>query len=46
MFDGEKIREPDENSGPALFGREPVVFPDERKEMASRVREKVDEYRS
>jgi len=46
MLDGNKIREPDENSGPALLGREPVVLPDERKEAANRVKDRLDEFRS
>lgn len=45
MLDGDKVSEPDENSGPAILGREPVFFPEEREEAANIVRDKIDELR-
>lgn len=36
------LRAPDENSGPALMGREPVLLPEQRKEFARSVRDKLD----
>lgn len=35
------FRKPDENSGPAIADREPVVLPDERKKAAEKVKELV-----
>lgn len=45
MFDGDLISEPDENSGPAILGREPVVLPDQRKEAARNLQERMEEFR-
>lgn len=37
------FREPDERSGPAVLGREPVVLPEKRKELAAKGMKKLDE---
>ena len=39
---GRLFREPDEDSGPALLDREPVILPEERKEVAERVKSVVN----
>ena len=36
------IREPDERSGPALAGREPILLPEQRKKAAERVRQALN----
>lgn len=40
-MEGRLFREPDERSGPALMGREPILLTDMRKEMADKVRERL-----
>jgi len=37
------IREPDERSGPAALGREPVILPDKRKRMKRKLQRKLNE---
>lgn len=39
MADQNLFRAPDENSGPAVLGREPVVLPEARKNAMDRVRD-------
>lgn len=39
MPDSNLFSEPSENSGPALLGREPVVLPEQRKELADRIKD-------
>lgn len=36
------FRSPDENSGPALAGREPILLPDQRKKAARKVKDALD----
>lgn len=42
MADGELFRGPDENSGPAVLGREPILLPKMRKDAANKVRDALD----
>lgn len=41
----DKIREPDERTGPAILGRKPMLFPDEREEIAANIRRKMNDVR-
>ena len=36
------IREPDENSGPALADREPILFPEQRKQIVDEIKDRLD----
>jgi len=43
MPDDSLIREPDENSGPAIFNREPIILPEQRKEVVEKGKLKLEE---
>jgi len=36
------VSQPDQNSGPALLGREPILFPQQRKKAADRVKSAIN----
>lgn len=38
----ELFREPDAQSGPAILNREPILFPEQRKDLTRRVRRMMD----
>jgi len=46
MFNGDKLNELDENTGPAFLNRKPLFMAEEREEMAENVRERINGYRS
>lgn len=39
--DSKILRAPDERTGPALLDREPVILPEQRKQLVRRVREQL-----
>lgn len=43
MANKDLFREPDENSGPALLDREPIVLPEQRKNVASELKKLKDD---
>ena len=45
MADDSLIREPDEDTGPALMNREPILFPEQRKKAVQEGRRRVQELR-
>lgn len=40
--DMDLVSEPDENSGPAVLGRDPILLPRQRKEAVERGKQAVD----
>lgn len=41
MADNDLFREPDDKTGPAVMGREPMILPEERKEMSEKMKAKL-----
>lgn len=42
MAEGDLFRTPDENSGPAVLDREPILLPKARKNVARKVKDTLD----
>lgn len=46
MVDDDILRTPDERTGLALRGKEPILFPKQRKELADSVKKSIDDFRN
>lgn len=46
MADNELFREPDENTGPAVLNREPMLLPEQRKKAVEKSREQMMKLRN